>query len=179
MTQGSFGIQLHPDAPLSLWTTISEFGHIVIIPQWVDHRLFTDAILLTISRYTGVVLSKTLDEEGLTIEGAGLAWWLGDDEGKGDIIETAITLTSSTLDNALTQLLPVAIQKGTVTEPAGITHSATYQWQTRLEAIRTVCASMGVEYKIRPDGTIDAGPKENIHNYTNPTVVVVRNRLSG
>ena len=103
-----------------------------------------------------------------------MAWWLGDDESKGAMLESKVELSASTLENALTNLLPDAIVAGTVTEPAGATYTGSHQWETPLDAIRTVCAAMGAEYKVNPDGTIDAGPKEDVYTITTPTVVVVR-----
>lgn len=178
MTQGSFDVRLAPDAPRSLWTVIEEFGHIVILPQWVDHRLFADATMLSMARYAGPVLERRLSREGFAISGAGMVWWLGDEENKGDIIETKVTLADSTLAAALTALLPVAITQGTVVEPAA-TYNGEHQWETPLEAIRTVVASMGCEYRVNPDGTLDAGPSANVYNINTPNVVVVREHLSG
>lgn len=178
MTQGSFSVRFSLEAPLSLWNTIREFGHIVVTSQWVDSRLFDDTKMLTMARYAGPILEKSLDQEGFTVTGAGMVWWLGDEEGKGDIIETKVTLSGSTLTAALTALLPVAITLGTITEPAAV-YTGEHQWETPLEAIRTVCASMGCEYRVNPTGKIDAGPGLNVYNITTPTVVVTRDQLSG
>lgn len=181
MSQGSFDLAFTLEAPLSLWKDISEFGHILITPQAVDHRLLDDATMLATSRYTGVILNKKLDETGLKLNGASLVWWLGDDQGRADVLETKVTLTSSTLDNALTNVLPTAITKGTVTEPAGTTYTGEHQWESPLEAVRTIVASMGCEYRVNPDGTIDAGPNNSVYNIDDADiqVVVTRKRYSG
>lgn len=179
MSQGSFDVRFGLDAPLSLWTSMSEFGSIIITSQWVDHRLLDDATMLATSRYTGVILRKELDENGLAISGASNVWWLGDENGKGDIIEAKVTLTSSTLSNALTQVLPDAITLGSITEPPGTTYTGEHQWETPLDAVRTIVASMGCEYRVNHDGTIDAGPNNAVYNIDTPVVVVTRNRLSG
>lgn len=178
MTQGSFDVRFGTDAPLSLWNTLEEFGHLVVLPQWVDHRLFDDTTMLTMARYAGPILERRLSRDGLTVSGAGMVWWLGDEEGKGDIIETKVTLADSTLDDALDAILPVAITKGTVTEPPA-TYDGEHQWETPLEAIRTVVASLGAEYRVNPNGTIDAGISSAVYNITVPTVVVIREHLSG
>ena len=176
LSQGSWDIQLRIDAPYSLWDDIQPFGHILITPQEIglSPDILGDTGMLGVSRYTGVVLEKTVNEEGIRLGGAGLEWWLGDEDGKGEILESKITLTDSTLDNALVQLLPASILKGTVTEPAGTVFTGTFEWETSLSAIRTVCASMGAEYKVRADGYLDAGPKEDVYTITDPEVVIVR-----
>lgn len=176
MTQGSWEIRLRVDAPPNLWRVCDEFGHIVVTPQilGLSPLGLGDAGVLSVARYTGIVLEKGIDESGIALSGAGLEWWLGDENSQGDILETKVELSSSTLSNALDNLLPVAITKGTVTEPAGVTYTGTHQWETPLDAVRTVCASMGAEYKVQPDGTIDAGPKENVYTIDTPEVVVIR-----
>jgi hypothetical protein len=178
MTQGSFEVRFALNAPLSLWDSFSKFGHIVVTPQWVDHRLFDDPIMLGLARYSGVILNKELTEDGFGVSGAGMVWWLGDEEGKGDIIETKVALTSSTLDNAMTNLLPAAISKGTITEPAA-SYTGEHQWETPLDAVRTVVASMGCEYRVNPDGSLDAGPNNSVYNIDTPVIVVTRSKRSG
>lgn len=178
MSQGSFDVRFGLDAPLSLWTSLSEFGSIIITSQWVDHRLLDDATMLATSRYTGVIHRKKLTEQGLEISGAGVVWWLGDEEGKGDILEAKVTLTSSTLSAAIAAVLPDAITVGTITNPAE-TYTGEHQWETPLDAIRTIVASVGCEYRVNHDGTIDAGPGNTVYNIDTPIVVVTRNQNSG
>lgn len=176
MAQGSWEIRLRIDAPPNLWRDLDMFGHIVITPQQIGlgPDALGDAGVLSVARYSGVLLEKRIDESGIALGGPGMVWWLGSEDSTGDIIETKVELSSSTLDNALDQLLPSAVTKGTVDEPAGTTYTGTHQWETPLDAVRTVCAAMGAEYKILPDGTINAGPKEDVYTITTPEVVVVR-----
>lgn len=174
MSAGSWDIELSPAAPHSLWDDLQPFGHIVILPQYVDPAVVGDAALLSAARYVGPLLTKEITFDSFVIRGAGMTWWLGDADGKGPIIETKVDLKNSTLDNALTQLLPAAIQKGTITEPTGATYTGVHQWETALEAIRTVCASMSCEFRVTTEGKIDAGPNTSVFNITNPTVVVTR-----
>ena len=179
MSPGSWSLELLPTARKAYWKDISEFGHIIITPQKVDYRLFDDDAMLAMARYSGVILKKTHTENGITLEGQGPVWWLGDSAGRGEIYETKIALTSSSLDNAMDQLLPQAIAKGTITEPAGTTATEEHQWETPLEAIRTVVANMGCEYRVNPDFTLDAGPNNDVFNIDAPVIIVTRGRYSG
>lgn len=173
MSQGSWDLQLSPATPLNLWNSLRKFGHIVVTSQRVDPNLLSDADMLAAARYVGVLLRREIVSGGIDLSGAGLVWWLGDEEEKGDLIEIEVSLTSSTLDAALTALLPAAITKGTVTEPAGTTYTGVHQWESPLEAIRTVCASMGCEFRVNMDGTLDAGPNVDIWpTVASPNVVV-------
>ena len=178
MSPGSYNVKMSLEAK-ELWSAITEFGHIVITPQWVDHRLFTTADMLAQARFAGPVTKKYFRSDGLEIEGQGMVRWLGDSESIGDIIETKVTFTSSTLEAAIDALLPPAITKGTITEPAGTFYTGEHQWESPLEAIRTVVASMESEYRINPDGTLDAGPSPDVYNINAPTIIIQRGNLTG
>lgn len=172
-SQGSWEVSLSNAAPLSLWSKLEKFGHLVVLSQYIDPDFVSDADMLAAARYAGPLLKKVIRRDRVTISGAGMVWWLGDPEEISELIEVEVDLSSSTLDNALTNLLPAAITKGTVTEPAGQTYTGTHQYESPLEAIRTVCASIGAEFKVNPDGTIDAGPKENVFNGIGSPEVVI------
>lgn len=172
-SQGSWQIGLSNAAPITLWQSLEKFGHIVILPQYIDPDFLTDTELLASARYVGPLLKKVIQRDILTVSGAGMVWWLGDPDEISDLIEVEVELTDSTLENALDQLLPDSITKGTVVEPAGQTYSGTHQYESPLEAIRTVCASVGAEFRVNNDGTIDAGPKEDIFNGIPDPLVVI------
>lgn len=172
MSIGSWQVDLSPTAPYSLWNDLELFGHIVILPQYLDPSVVGDAALLAAARYVGPLLKKEIANDRFTLTGGGMAWWLGDSDGKGAILEQEIDLSAgSTLDNALTQVLPTAITKGTVTEPGG-SYEGVHQWETSLEAVRTICASLSAEFRVNNDGTIDAGPNTDIFTILTPKVVV-------
>jgi hypothetical protein len=175
MSEGSWEIQLQA-VPDSMWNTLESFGHIVITSQYIDPALFGDSSMLAAARYVGPLLAKSRDEGVISATGVGMVWWLGTEDGTGDLIEIEVVLESSTLENAIDNLLPSggSIIKGTITEPVGQTYQGTHQWETPLDAIRTVVASLGCEFKVNPDGTLDAGPKNNVFNVDVPTVVVTR-----
>ena len=171
--QGSWAINLSNAAPLTLWSDLELFGHIVILSQYIDPDHLSDAELLAAARYVGPLTKKAIKRETLEISGTGMTWWLGDSDEISDLIEIEVELENSTLENALDELLPDSITKGTVTEPSGQTYSGTHQYESPLEAIRTVCASLGCEFRVNPDGTIDAGPKEDLFTgIPTPEVVV-------
>lgn len=175
MSQGSWdiGLQATPD---SLWTTLDSFGHIVITSQYVDPSMFGDAAMLSSARYVGPLLNKERGEGSLMISGAGMEWWLGSEDGVGDLIEIEVSLESATLEASIDALLPAggSIIKGTITEPVGQTYQGVHQFQTPLDAIRTVVASLGCEFRVNPNGTLDAGPKNDVFNVDSPLVVVTR-----
>jgi hypothetical protein len=175
MAQGSFTVPLRDDAPFTLVNTCAEYGHVVITDQWLEPDTIGDAALLSAARYTGVVLRREYDSGEATISGAGHAWWLGDEDDVGDILESKVSLSGATLDTCLTNILPPSgsITKGTVNN-TGVNYTGQFQWVTPLSAIRTVCAAVGAEWRINPNGTLDAATASTLFTYDVPQVVVVR-----
>lgn len=177
MSQGSWEVELAPTTPPSLWLDMEHFGHIVVTSQWIDPTMYGDTAMIAAARYIGPLLSKVgTDEGGMQIEGSSMVWWLGDENGLGDLIEIEVELDTATLEESIDAVLPISgsIVKGTIDEPVGESFTGVFQWETPLEAIRTICSSMGCEFRVNPDGTLDAGPKEDVFNITTPNVVVQR-----
>ena len=176
MSQGSWNIVLSAAAPDDLWNTLESYGHIVVLSQYVDPTQFGDTAILAAARYVGPLLAKEATEGGMTLSGGDMSWWLGDEQGVGELIEIEVELESATLEASIDALLPVtgSITKGTIVEPAGQTYQGVHQWETPLDAIRTVVASLGCEFRVNPDGTLDAGPKNDVFNVDAPNVVVTR-----
>lgn len=179
MAPGSFTIPMRIDAPYGMWSTVKPIdeaggGHIVITPEWINPLVAGDAGMLAASRYTGPILEKKFDDGALTIGGAGMGWWLGDDEA-GDVYETAVSLSSATLTTSLTALLPDAITAGTIGGTDG-TFTGTFHYEIPRDAIHTVMSVLQAEYRINPDGTMDAGRNTSLFNVSNPPVIVTRFR---
>lgn len=172
-TQGSWEMTLSGAAPLGLWDDLEQFGHLVVTSQYLDPAFYDDAALLASARYVGPLLKKVIQRGSMQVSGAGMVWWLGDPDEISDLIETEVELESATLEDAVDSLLPSAIVKGDITEPAGQTYTGTHQYESPLEALRTVCASLGAEFRVNPDGTFDAGPKADVFNgIPTPEVVI-------
>ena len=171
MKPGRFDLRLTKDVPYYVRNAVREFDHIVITPAPLNLREVTDATILSAALYTGVVTGRPAVNQ---FTGQGLAFWLGTDQGLGDVLDTAVTQTAANLTTWINALRPSSIAAGTVTNPAG-TLSASLQWMTRREAIDIVCRYFGAEWEINPNGTLDAGPPSAIFpNYTTPNHVIVR-----
>lgn len=173
MAQGAFEIPLAEDAPWSLWETLDSYGHIIITSQYVDYRTFTDAAMLNAARYTGVLLQKEVTNRRLTLNGAGLVLWLGDEEGKGDII-TSQGFNGSNLTTVMNALVPPSLTVGTVTNTTLYWGDHTYE--APITAIRTACAATEAEFKVNANGTIDAGPNTAVYNIFDEDISLVLTR---
>lgn len=171
MKPGGFSLKLRNDAPWSVASAVDMFDHIVITPTALEPiGGFSDANILASAIYTGVVTAKP---GAYSVEGAGLAWWLGTDEGLGDLLDTAVTQSSATLSTWVGALRPSSLSAGTVTNTGLSSHSATYQWMTRREALDAVCRALGAEWRVNPAFTLDAAKSPDLFVST-PTVVVTR-----
>ena len=182
---GQWEIDLLPTIPREDMDRLAYFGHVAIVHGRIDPRAYGDT-LLPVARYVGVLRSNSLADDARTkipndnvkIGGPGLAMWLGDEDDKGAVLETPVTLTSSTFPNAVRALLPAsgAVTEGTLHPVAG-TYSGTHQWTSPRKAIQYVCDTMStpsvpVSWRVNNDGTLDAGPESDLF-VTNPTCVVV------
>jgi len=174
MAQGSFEVPLKMTVPLSLWKKLEPFGHIVVFGQNLNPNEIGDQAALDAARYSGVLLGKDTSGEGVTLSGCGMTWWLGDDLDNGPMVENKVVLTGATLSEAISAVLPDSITVGTINNAGLSTFTGDFHWVTPLEAIREICLALGAEFRVNPNGTIDAGLKENVFVITNPEVVMVR-----
>jgi len=176
MAPGAYTIPMRIDAPYGLWNTVKTVveaggGHIVITPQWLDPRVIGDAGMLAAARYAGPVLTKTFADGAFTIGGSGMGWWLGDDN-KGDVYESEVTLSSAAMAECLTALLPDAITQGDI--EATSSYTGLFHYDIPRDAVASLMANIRAEYRINPDGTMDAGFNTTVFNIDTPTVVVTR-----
>lgn len=164
---GSWSVKLRDDAPLGLHDDIEFFGHVAIIPGRIDPLQYGDD-LLTLARYVGIVRYKSDN----TIGGVGMAGWLGDEDGKGDVYETAVVLESETFANSIRALLPSSVTEGTLNAVAG-TYSGTHRYEDPRSAIDYVCDTFEADWRVNGDGSLDAGAAADLFT-TSPTAIVVR-----
>jgi hypothetical protein len=182
---GSWQVELLPTCPKDILDALVEFGHVAIVPGRVDVRTAGDN-LLTAARYVGVVRSTARADDGrtkapgdkVTVGGAGMAFWLGDEDDKGAVIENATTFATASFATAITGLLPAsgAVTVGTLYPVAG-TYTGKHQWQTPRKAIGYVCDTFSTttptSWRVNGNGTLDAGPVGNLF-VVNPVCAIVK-----
>lgn len=171
MKPGSWRLELIDDYPYSAVEGIGQFDHIVITATHLDPIAgYSDANVLANAIYLGPITSRPSPR---IMAGADLSHWLGTANGLGDLLVSPVTLSGATLSDWITALCPSSIAVGTVTNAGTSTLSNTYQWITRREAIDAVCRSVGAEWRVNPDGTIDAAATGDLF-VSSPEVVVTR-----
>jgi len=169
---GQFAVKLKANAPSSALAAVALFDHIVITPtRLLPIGGYSDANILAQAIYTGVVTGEPDVDQ---IVGQGLGFWLGTDDGLGDILDTRVSNTAGTLSTWVTSLKPSSLSAGTVTN-TGTTLTYQYQYVTRREALDHACRAMGAEWRIDSDFTLDAAAPATLHtNYTTPKAVITR-----
>lgn len=172
MGLGSWGITLQEETPREILDRLLYFGHVAIVPGRVNPAEYGDN-LLTLAKYVGVLTKRDFDDVK-RIGGQGMALWLGDSDDKGEVFESPQTITGQTFANTITALLgsSTAVVVGTLYSVAG-TYSGTHVWQSRGKAIDYVCQTMGAEWRVNGNATLDAGPIANLFK-TTPDCVIVR-----
>lgn len=166
---GSWELSLSDQTPREVLDRLGYFGHIAVMPGRVNAVEYGDA-LLSQARYVGVLNRK----EGLKLAGVGMAFWLGDEDDKGDVFETDVTLTGATFAASIAALLPPhgAVTAGTINSVAG-TYSGTHKYQTPRKALTYVTDVFNAEWRVNGDGTLDAGTVAQLYR-TTPRAILVR-----
>ena len=178
---GQWNVQLVPDAPVGIISNLDYFGHVAIVPGRMSPVEHGDE-LLTAARYVGILRAVEGNQGQITLSGVGMAAWLGDESGKGDVIETpGITLTGATFPAAVRAILPAhgAVTEGTFYSGISGTISTLFQYQTPRTALDYICTTMdptgalGASWRVNGNGTLDAGPASSLFK-TTPTCLIVR-----
>jgi hypothetical protein len=199
MAPGNFTVSFSQEfTPTAIIESIKEWGHIVLTPQEIDVDTLNDSDVLSASRYTGIVLNRTLEEGTVTVSGQGLELYMGDGSGKGMVIAesnnigkvrtyTNATLSETLFNSVVSDGKPFgimrdeagnlqAIQQGTISDPATL-YTGQHFVETSLSALKFVSEILNTEYRVNPNGTIDAGPSANLFvgvGTNEPTSVVVK-----
>ncbi len=155
---GDWTVKLRSDTPAEIIDLLQNgyFGHIAVTAAREDVRVSGDSLLRS-ARYNGVLrgLARTTDQ-GFQITGPGMAMWLGDEDHKGLIYESPIAFNSATFSAAINGLLPPSVTAGTIGTVPGA-YSQVHQYQDPRTAIDYVCDTLGADWRVNGDATLDAG----------------------
>lgn len=172
---GSWELRLREDTPKHIRDALTYFGHVAVMPGQFDPTQYGDNLLAK-ARFVGVLRDRGFRDE-LVIGGSGLAYWLGDEEDKGDIHETPVVLSGATLAQSINALLPPGggVVAGNVLSVPG-TYNGKHQWVTPRKALTYVTDTFGAEWRIRGDAVqkivLDAGTVSQLY-VTTPTALIM------
>lgn len=169
---GDWSIRLRQDTPRHVLDQLDYLGHLAVLPGRLDASMLSDALLSSV-RYVGVFRGRDAEDE-YVLDGAGMAFWLGDEDDKGDVFETAVTLTAQTFVDSVTALLPAggAVTAGTIHAQAG-TYTGTHRWETPRKALTYLVELFNAEWRVNGNGTLDAGTVAQLY-VTTPKTMLVR-----
>ena len=199
MSPGNYSVNFSQEfTPTEIIEAIKEWGHIVLTPQQVDVTTLADSDILSSATYTGIVLNRTLEDGTVTVSGQGLELYMGDGAAKGMVIAesnnvgkvrvyTGTTLAETLFNSTAQTNKPLglmldeagntqAITQGTINNPAS-TYTGQHFVETALSALKFVSETLDVEYRVNPQGTLDAGPSANLFNgvgTSEPNTIVVK-----
>lgn len=172
---GDWGLNLSPDTPKEVWDGLQYYGHVTVHTGPIDVRVAGDSALSS-ARYVGVLRRKN-HEEGFAIGGGGMALWLGDEDGKGSVIESSLAIVAKTLEQSTRLILPPAsspiLEGSYFALPGNPTFTNTFEWVTQREAINYLSDTLGADWKITGDGYLHIGPEGSLF-VTSPKAVILR-----
>lgn len=174
---GSWELRLRSKTPRAILEQLTYFGHIAVLPGRIDPTQFGDNLLRT-ARYVGVYRNRDAQDE-FTLKGVGMAFWLGDEDGKGDIFESPVNLVAQTFAASIPALLPPggAVLPGVINSVPG-TYTGKHQWVTSRQALNYVTELFGAEYRVNGDATLDAGTVAQLY-VTTPRAILLPKGKSG
>ena len=148
MGTGRWDLQFRPDTPLSVLAAIDVkrfgFGHIVVTSTRANLDETIDFDRLKSARYIGVLRHRpSLYQFG----GPGLAMWLGDEDGKGALLEQ--NDYGTTLTNWRTLLTPPGWSGVGASMAGPFTRDVVRE--VAIEVLPDVCSFFGVEWKVGYD----------------------------
>ena len=170
--QGEWSLRLSEDTPQQVRDALTFYGHIAILPGELPVAQYGDALLAS-ARYVGVLRGWDA-AEGRTLKGSGMAFWLGDEDGKGDVFEAPTVFSNETFANTVRGLLPPSgsITEGQLFSVPG-TYSGKHQWQNPRQALTYVTDTFGAEFRVNYTGTLDAGLVSQLY-VTTPKAILLR-----
>lgn len=175
---GRWELRLDPKTtPNSIREGVDHWDHVVIVAGGVPVPETLGDGLLSQALWAGPVRQRRVSEDEVLFAGPGMAVWLGDEDGKGQLYEEAVTFTSEPFEDVVAALLPDAVTAGSI-EAVGTDLSLEVQYLDPRRAIDYVCGIAGAYWRVNPDGTLDAGTKAHLGLAVTPTTVIVPRRLT-
>lgn len=178
MALGEWQIGLIPNTPRIILDQLDVrqpgvgFSNIVITPTRLDPLVLASADLLAVAAYVGVYRGQPDD---LTLEGCGVNWYLGDEDGKGPAYNTGVSTAGGTFAQWAAALKPAWMTAGVVSTISG-TFSKVYPATNLLTPLQDVCNAFGAEWRVNTSLKFDIGLPADLFNMASPRAVMVRDK---
>jgi hypothetical protein len=189
MRQGAFTVELARGTPEDVLDAVGFFDSIVVTNQHLDlNDGWGDADMLTAATYTGMVRVIPRGDERL-LEGIGNLGWLGDENGKGQILIAGDDSLLGYLPGTATfagwwtgllgtvDAIAAPLTAGTIdaiTAPSGLELTSRFDLMNRRQIGEAVGDYYGGEFRCNTDFSVDAGADTDLFVTTTPTAIIVR-----
>lgn len=110
--------------------------------------------------YSGVIRQLPRGDD-FAVSGVGMLFWLGDGE-KGPVLEQPVHLAGADFETAVRAVKPRSVTVGTIFDVGG-TYTGSHRWETAREALDYIIETFGAEYRVNPDGSLDAGTESQLY----------------
>jgi hypothetical protein len=157
---GSWSINLRADTPKRIREALKYLGHVVVHTGPINPAVDRDALLKS-SRYTGVLREKS-DGDQITIGGSGMAYWLGDEDNKSEVFETAQTFNAA-FHTVVAALLPDSVVAGTLNNIGQNFNGTIPAFLSPRQALNYVATTLDAEWRVNGDGSVDAGLEAHLY----------------
>lgn len=173
MKAGSWDLTLKEGTPRHILRQIdvrdAAFRQIVILPGRISLETLDDPTILGLARYVGIY--RVQERNGLRMNGAGLPILLGDEDGKGDIMEATRSTVNGWLSQWYSNLLPGGFITGSFLSPGG-SYPASFRLINFREAWDKLADYFDVEWRIRNTLHFDVGPVDFLYGSQTRLLVV-------
>lgn len=170
---GSWSVSLNDEVPKEILDKMKYFGHIAVNNGKVNPKVAGDSLLRS-SRYVGVYRGNGEPGEGHELKGAGMAFWLGDEDGKGWVTEGQLVFNGATFTDVVNSIVPDLgpVSIGTI---SGLpeTFTGRFYMMSPRQALDYVTSTLGAEYRVNGDASLDAGLEADLF-VVNPKAAIVR-----
>ncbi len=168
MAAGEFEVSLITETPRSTLDKIAiekkgvGFCNLIITPDPIDVRNYSDADILTLSRYTGIYRNQPDD---FTLRGAGPSIYIADEDGKGPSYTGGLSSAHGYFAEWAQLLKPSWMVAGR-TSTIGGAFPKSYGPTNLGDPLAEVRKYFGAEWRVRPDLKFDFGLPADLFRMT-------------
>lgn len=157
---GSWSLSLKADTPLKIRNILKYLGHIVVHTGPINPAVDRDSLLKS-SRYTGVLREKS-DGDQIVIGGSGMAYWLGDEDNKGEVFESSQTFNAP-FHTVMAALLPDSVVAGTMNNIGSNFVGTIPAFLSPRQALNYVATTKDAEWRVNGDASVDVGLEAHLY----------------
>lgn len=157
---GSWSLTLKANTPVKIRNILKYLGHIVVHTGPINPAVDRDSLLKS-SRYTGVLREKS-DGDQIVIGGSSMAYWLGDEDNKGEVFETSQTFNAP-FHTVMTALLPDSVVAGTMNNIGSNFVGIIPAFMSPRQAMNYVATTKDAEWRVNGDASVDVGLEAHLY----------------